>query len=404
MRVSSFPFNTFRSFAENFVPARAKDSVRQFLANRLAGRVVTYHNLKSRAHVDSWQFDTERSITFTEPTYSNRTPDEISRILGEHVVHQPYVLEVPDVTLTGQQGIKRTAAGEFLVYNYDRPASAEARSTLAYDIVDSLSMGVWPFRTGPTHTQERIDLAVPLTNRWATNYAHWAEECLTQVQGLREYERQTGRHPTILIPPDPPSFVLESLDHLGYDQGDYRELSAERYHVERMVLPSVRLFWSGTSEDYIRDPGAIRWLQREMFDAMDEDLVTESETPSKLLVSREQDADTRRITNWDAVESALSKQGFETVVLGELEYSKQKRLFRRADIVVATHGAGLSNLIYAEETAVVELFGSHFVPPYYEISQELGHRYSCLYCEPRGDDLRVDIELLQTAIEATTTS
>lgn len=396
--MSALPFDRLRSFAEHSVPAGAKDSIREFLADRFQDRVITYHELREWPDVDSWAFDEARQFTFTPPTYSNRTPDEIARLVGDHPIHRPYVLEVPDVTLIGRQGMKRTADGEFVYYNFDRPASHKASLEMAYDVVDGLSMGTVPFGPALGETR-RIDLAVPLINRWATNYSHWTEECLTQIQALRHYESETGERPTLLLPPDSPAFIRESLRQFGYDEGDYRELGADRVHVDRMVLPSIRRFWSGTSEDYVRDPYALRWVRQQLFDAMDAGY----DSPSKLLISREQDATERRITNWDAVEAALAEQGFETVVLTELDFMAQKRLFRDADVIVGTHGAGLTELLYAEDAAVVELFGSYVVPPYYEMAQAVGHRYGCLLCDPRGDDLFVDVTELLEAVDRTNT-
>jgi capsular polysaccharide biosynthesis protein len=64
-----------------------------------------------------------------------------------------------------------------------------------------------------------------------------------------------------------------------------------------------------------------------------------TDAPSKLLISREEDADVRRITNWDKVEAALHNRGFETVVSTELNYVEQKKLFYGADTIVGIHGA-----------------------------------------------------------------
>jgi hypothetical protein len=48
----------------------------------------------------------------------------------------------------------------------------------------------------------------------------------------------------------------------------------------------------------------------------------------------------------------------------------------------------------------VELFGSYVVPPYYEMSQAVDHRYAFLQCEPRGHDIYVDLDALGRAIDA----
>lgn len=389
-------FNSLRSVAEEHVPASVKDRIREALASQLAGHVVSFRDLRRRPDVDCWEFNSERSFEFTKPTYSNHTPDEIARLVGSHTIHKPFVLEVPDVTLIGSQGMKRTTEGSFILYYFDQPATEGAQLELAYDIVDGLSMGTVPTRRGPGDI-EHITHAVPLINRWARNYSHWTEECLAQIEGIRHYERETGERPTVLVPPDSPSFVGESLEFFGFDSADYREMRTERVQVDRLVLPSIRRFWSSTSTDYVRDPYAIRWVRNQVFETAELDA---EDSPSKILISREEDADVRRITNWGEVQSTLHEQGFETVVLTDHDYVEQKELFYGADIIVATHGAGLTELIYADDAAIVELFGSYVVPPYYEMAQAVGHRYGCLMCEPRGDDIHVDIEELQTAIEA----
>jgi hypothetical protein len=387
--------NSVRSFAEESIPASAKDSLRASLADRLDGRVVSYRDLRERLDVKCWTFESKRTFTFTRPTFSNHTPVEISRLIGEHVVHQPFVLEVPDVTLIGEQGIKQTQDGQFVVYDFDRSVTEQAQLELAYDIVDAVSMGTWPFRK-KSHGVEQIECAVPLINRWARNYSHWTEECLAQIQAIRHYEGKTGKRPTLLIPPDSPAFIKASLEYFGFDKTDYRELPATRVNVQRMVLPSIRRFWSSTSSDYVRDPYGIDWVREEVFNK----LSSLNDTPSKLLISREQDADVRRITNWAEIESTLRAEGFETVTLTELDYIEQKRLFYGADTIVGTHGAGMTELIYAEDAAIVELFGSYVVPPYYEMSQAVGHRYGFIQCEPRGDDLYVDPDTVKQAISA----
>jgi hypothetical protein len=391
------PLPSPRSVAEDYVPAGVKDAVRHFLAECLVDRVVTYKELGERPEVDVWQFGAELPFTFEEPAYYNILPDEIERIVGDHVSHQPYVLEAPGVELVGRQGMKLTGDGEFVVYNFGGEGEGVTGLEVAYDIVDALSMGTWPFsETYSPHDVERVDHAVPLVNRWARNYSHWTEECLAQLEGLEHYVEQTGERPLVLVPPDAPSYIHESLAHFGYDEDEYRELSATRVYVERMVLPSVRRVWSSTSDDYMRDPFGIRWVRNQVLDAID----VAEEGPRKLLISREQDATERRITNWREVESALHAEGFNTVVLTELNFVEQKRLFHDADVIVGTHGAGLTELIYAEDCAVVELFGSYTVPPYYEMAEAVGHEYGCLVCEPRGADIRVDVGELLAAIES----
>lgn len=386
-----------RQLGRRYLSQSTKNWLRQEVGSIVSEQIISYSELMDQSEIDVWWFDRERDFSFNEPIYYNQLPDEIDRIIGDHVSPQPFVLEVPNVTLVGDQGIKLTTDGEFIVYNFQKGSSSGTEKIVGHDILDAVSMGICPFKTHEAPS-DKIDLAAPLINRWARNYSHWTEECLAQIQGIRHYIQETGEQPILLIPPNSPDFIHQSLDLLGFEKDDYQELNAERIHVNRMVLPSIRRVWSGTSEDYMRDPFGISWIREEILEKVED----KSDSPSKILISRQQDAATRRITNWSEVKSELASRGFKTIVLTEHDFVEQKQLFRGADTIVATHGAGLTELIYAEEASVIELFGSYVVPPYFEMSEAVGHQYGCMVCEARGDDIYVDVEELDAAIDATT--
>lgn len=392
-------FASVRSAAIRLLPDETKQSLRQRIASQIdKDKLVTYHELSCQENIPSWRFDQHRTCRFDEPEYYNELPDQISNLIGDHEYHQPFVLEVPNVELIGRQGIKRTEDGRYIVFNFDQETNPDAAMDLAYDFIEAVSYGTWPLATpSPVRPRTEIELAVPLLHRWAYNYSHWTEEWLTQFEGLRHYCEQTGKQPTIIIPPSPSSFVYESLATLGYSQDDYIEWNHNRIRVEKLVLPSIRRFRSDTSDDYIRMPSAIHWIRDTILDSID--LPDPADYPSKLFISRE-DANTRRIINRDEVKKALSKRGFETVVLSDISFVEQKRLFFNADMIVGTHGAGLTELIYAPNAAVVELFGSYMVPVYFEMAKGLGMPYGCLRCEAAGDDIIVDVEELLGAIDS----
>lgn len=395
---------SLRTLLEQHVPERAKGAARDVLADHLADRVVTYRELSTRPDVRRWQFGDSASFEFTDPVYSNELPEVIARLVGRHECPQPYVLEIPDVEVRHRQGFKITRNGDYVVYNFGQGTAVDGAPPdpaleLAYDVVDAIGDRTWPL-SGRDDSGDvpELDLAVPMLHRWARNYSHWTEEWLTQLHGVEQYASITGEHPTLLIPPDPPDFIPQSLDLLGYGPAEYVELDHERVRVNSLVLPSIRRCWSSTSDDYIRDISALEWLRDRVLSRVS--LPDDRDTPSKLLVSRQQDAETRRIVNWDAVETALSERGYETVVLTDLDYSEQKRLFAGVDVVVGPHGAGLTEFIYATDAGLLELFGDDYtVPVYFEMATGLDHEYGCLVCESEGGDLVVDVDELHEAVD-----
>lgn len=95
----------------------------------------------------------------------------------------------------------------------------------------------------------------------------------------------------------------------------------------------------------------------------------------KVFISRS-DTSNRQITNEDEIFALFEHYGFQRYSLSDLSIIEQAALFNRANIIVATHGAGLTNLIFCKpNTTVIEMFqtlqGSH----YFYLSKQLQLHY-----------------------------
>jgi len=74
----------------------------------------------------------------------------------------------------------------------------------------------------------------------------------------------------------------------------------------------------------------------------------------------------RKCMNEEEAFALLSKRGFTFVEDKPRSVSEQIGIFRNAKVIVAPHGAALTNLLWCEEgTQVIELFGETYQPPYY---------------------------------------
>lgn len=81
----------------------------------------------------------------------------------------------------------------------------------------------------------------------------------------------------------------------------------------------------------------------------------------RIYISR-RDARYRNVRNENDVISILEKLGFEVFALSNLSVVDQINLFSNASVIVAPHGAGLSNLVFAEpSTKVLEFFAPEYV-------------------------------------------
>lgn len=381
-----------------FLSDTTRDVMADWLAKGLKNKVTTYQELAERDDVRIWWFSGESQYEFDLPEYYDTLPPEIERLLGKHACQSPFVMEVPDVVLSQESGFKVTENGKYIVFNFWEEQDPEnAARGLAYDFMIALGRGSVPALNPETGGDvEEVDVAVSLLSKHATNYTHWVQDCLALLEGVEEYVERTGNEPLIVIPNDPPSFIPDSLEAMGYTDDQYREMSDDRIRVHRLVMPSIRRCLSDTSDDYFRMISGIEWVRNRALQGVDTTGADE-EYSSKVLISR-RDAETRRIVNREEVIARLSEMGFELYAPGEMSYREQVRLFSQAKFVVGAHGAGMINAIYATDVSVLELYGSHYLPANYELAQGLGFRYGCLECEPVDRDMKVDVEELVSAV------
>lgn len=384
--------------ASPLVSNKTRDAIADWLAKFLKNRIVTYRELANRDDVRIWWFGSNEEYEFGPPQYFDELPEEIDRLIGSHRCRSPFVMEVPDIILKGPHGFKITQDGRYIVFNFWRDSNRTyAARSLAYDFLLGLGEGALPEFTPELGDDiPQVDTVVSLLTKHATNYTHWKQDCLALLEGVEEYRSQTGRDPKVMIPPDPPSFILESLETLGYTDDQYIEMDHERVKVRRLVLPSVRRCLSETSDDYFRMISGLRWVRDRALENVSPP--KDGEYSSKILISRE-DAKTRRLVNREEVATRLSGIGFESYVLSELNYRNQVRLFSQADFIVGAHGAGMINSIYATDAGLIELYGAHYLPANFELSQGLGLKYGCLKCDSVNDDIRVNVDELVEAID-----
>ena len=121
------------------------------------------------------------------------------------------------------------------------------------------------------------------------------------------------------------------------------------------------------------------------------------------------------MVNEREVDQLLNEQGFTTVFLEEMSFLEQVELFANAQIVVAPHGSGLTNLVFCSpSTKVVELFSPNYTrTDYMIVGQQLqldyyyvvGTNFNCaslrnlMYQNPLTEDILVNIDALKLVLQ-----
>ncbi|MEO1003828.1 MAG: glycosyltransferase family 61 protein [Cyanobacteria bacterium J06638_7] len=131
---------------------------------------------------------------------------------------------------------------------------------------------------------------------------------------------------------------------------------------------------------------------------------------SKMIYVSRSDATRRRVVNEKDILNILKRNNIEIVTLESVDVTMQAIMFNSASLVIAPHGAALTNIIYCKPgTTVIELFSHHIKPYYYHLAHQMKLKYMPLTC-PYGErplekhaiqssDLYVELDSLEQAIE-----
>lgn len=171
--------------------------------------------------------------------------------------------------------------------------------------------------------------------------------------------------------------ILASLpnncDYLIYDYLSYSRLDLLRFIQRHMpfsfkrVIRSRRLSKHFICENlnvanYVDTPGYPGMNTLRLLDRLSDCVPHEySFTHEKFIISRRSNLG-RSLQEADLFISKLTDQGFVVVYLEDFSFCQQVNLFRTAKEIIATHGAGLANLVFCKSRPIViELFDSRYV-------------------------------------------
>jgi len=183
------------------------------------------------------------------------------------------------------------------------------------------------------------------------NYYHWLLESLPRWKML-----QNAGHPDydyVLLHSKPFCFQDETLDCLNVPREKRLRCDKNFVHqFDRLVVPAMPFpLWQVT-------PWACEWVRSRFPER--------SDGPERIYLSRRRVA-RRRLVNEAELEARLEGLGFVCIQPEKMSVAEQAALFSAAKWVVAPHGAGLANLVFAPQGAkVIELFHPENQTPCYK--------------------------------------
>lgn len=220
-------------------------------------------------------------------------------------------------------------------------------------------------------------------------YYHWMFEILPRLQLVEDAGLKYSK---VFISAHLP-FQKKSLELLGIrDEHIIDASKVDAVISKEMIIPSVPCLMDH----------APLWTCQFLTEKLITNAHQTGQEFKKIYISRSK-ATRRRILNEHEILNIIEKKGFKCVYLEELDFAEQIRLFYHADCIIAPHGAGLSNLVFAKpKTKLLELFSPSYVHPcFWYIANSVGidyhyllgdgHVYPDFYDPHQDPDFSIDI-------------
>lgn len=240
----------------------------------------------------------------------------------------------------------------------------------------------------PEETVQHFARATWTLERAYHNHSHWLTAHLPKLLLLKE----RGMLGEVLMPAQRTPVMDASMRMLGIDPEAFRWFDPTRpVQVEELTLVSTDRF----------EPAHMRAVRSAFAPGLNA-----SAPQRRIFISREKSRG-RRITNEGELWSMLERHGFEKAFMEDLSFPEQVQMMQQTRILLAPHGAGLTNMLFCPEGGhVVELADPDFPNPnFYALASALGLGYWLLGEQagvadhPLDRDLTIDVARVEEVLE-----
>lgn len=230
--------------------------------------------------------------------------------------------------------------------------------------------------------QLQVEECALIWDDWGgSNYYHWMCESLPRLSAFLK----TNRTAKILLPPNPPAFIQESLRQLFPDI-QTKELRAGR----------LNLFQSLWVQDYLAlnvPHPSVLFIREQMLNKVVNEVLTSN--PIKLGILRKGTL-RRRIVNEVDYFSWCTENGIQLIDPGDYSFLEQVVLFSKANFLIAPHGAGETNMLFMRPNSIIIELNNETASDatlcYLSLAGHLSFRFYYLPAKVQGYDLEFDVE------------
>lgn len=195
-------------------------------------------------------------------------------------------------------------------------------------------------------------------------YYHWLVEILP---GIVIFAKKYPNIAIRLLTPPLPIYALQSIDAFNLQNVTIEELQDIPIYINKVHVLSTVRGTAHTPDPYVAE------VYKEIVPCISAD------RPRMLIYASRLDANRRVLKNEKELEIRLNEINVKPVIPGGMTFMEQVNLFSNADVVIGTHGAGLTNILFMKPGGVlVEIVADKFYNNCYQrLAQLKGIHYFC---------------------------
>ena len=242
------------------------------------------------------------------------------------------------------------------------------------------------------------------------NYWHWLFDVLPRF-ALCEKVLDLNDIDFFLLPSIDKKFQKETLDLLNISKK--KRLSSKSFrHInasELFVTEHPYVITNDVGYDIQNIPIWIsKWLKEKYINSKSTNNLN---LPKKIFIdssdSSQRIKKLRLLVNEYQVRSFLINKGFESIILGNLHFRDQIKIFNNAEIIIGLHGAGFANMCFCKPgTKIIEIKSNKTKKVIENLAKTNDLFYKSISCEPTKfvsensfGHINVSINLLKKVIE-----
>lgn len=205
----------------------------------------------------------------------------------------------------------------------------------------------------------------------ATLFSHWMFDLLPKFEVLRRAGWTDDRVDYYVVNQCRGDFQRQTLRHFGIAENKIIADAERLVCAERVLMPS-RIRNGFLTPPWVRQFLNANFLEHTAVGS------SGSGGALRLYISRAK-ARRRRVLNEEAVRTTLERHGFAVVFPEQYTIAEFAKLVRNAEHIVAPHGAGVMNVVFARPgVRLLEFYGAHIAPEGWLMTNLVGGRYYLL--------------------------